>query len=106
MGVGRVERPAALKDPVGEGFQSVNLAFRKNLKLFANFRPVRSIPGRMTRYSDVLTDQVIFREIRRVFTLDWNTEWRLASSRASRESLEELLALIVLTKSRNANASI
>jgi isocitrate dehydrogenase (NAD+) len=48
--------------PIGGGFQSVNLALRKELNLFANFRPVRSIPGLMTRYSDVLIDLVIFRE--------------------------------------------
>lgn len=48
--------------PIGGGFQSVNLALRKKLKLFANFRPVQSMPGLKTRFSDVGIDLVIFRE--------------------------------------------
>jgi isocitrate dehydrogenase (NAD+) len=47
---------------VGGGFQSVNLALRQKLNLFANFRPVRSLPGLKTRFSDVSIDLVIFRE--------------------------------------------
>lgn len=48
--------------PVGEGFQSVNVALRKKLDLYANVRPVRSIPGLKTRFQDVRLDMVIFRE--------------------------------------------
>ena len=58
----RVALKGPVGTPIGGGFQSVNLALRKKLKLFANFRPVRSIPGLMTRYSDVLIDLVIFQE--------------------------------------------
>ena len=58
----RVALKGPVGTPIGGGFQSVNLALRKKLNLFANFRPVRSIPGLMTRYSDVLIDLVIFRE--------------------------------------------
>jgi isocitrate dehydrogenase (NAD+) len=58
----RVALKGPVGTPIGGGFQSVNLALRKKLKLFANFRPVRSIPGLKTRYSDVLIDLVIFRE--------------------------------------------
>lgn len=46
--------------PVGEGFRSVNVALRKRLNLYAAVRPVRSIPGVPTRYSDV--DIIIIRE--------------------------------------------
>jgi isocitrate dehydrogenase (NAD+) len=46
--------------PVGEGFRSVNVALRQTLGLYANLRPVRSIPGLRTRYDSV--DLVIVRE--------------------------------------------
>jgi isocitrate dehydrogenase (NAD+) len=46
--------------PVGVGFRSVNVALRQTLGLYANLRPVRSIPGLKTRYDDV--DLVIVRE--------------------------------------------
>jgi isocitrate dehydrogenase (NAD+) len=46
--------------PVGVGFRSVNVALRQALSLYANLRPVRSIPGLKTRYEDV--DLVIVRE--------------------------------------------
>jgi isocitrate dehydrogenase (NAD+) len=46
--------------PVGIGFRSVNVALRQTLGLYANLRPVRSIPGLKTRYDDV--DLVIVRE--------------------------------------------
>jgi isocitrate dehydrogenase (NAD+) len=48
--------------PVGEGYTSVNVALRKRLDLFANVRPVRSLPGIATRFQDVRIDMVIFRE--------------------------------------------
>jgi isocitrate dehydrogenase (NAD+) len=46
--------------PVGVGFRSVNVALRQTLNLYANLRPVRSIPGLKTRYENV--DLVIVRE--------------------------------------------
>ena len=46
--------------PVGVGFRSVNVALRQTLGLYANLRPVRSIPGLKTRYDDV--DLIIVRE--------------------------------------------
>ncbi len=53
-----------LKGPVSTGiatgFPSVNVAIRKALDLYANFRPVRNLPGVKSRYQDV--DLVIFRE--------------------------------------------
>jgi isocitrate dehydrogenase (NAD+) len=46
--------------PIGVGFRSVNVALRQTLGLYANLRPVRSIPGLKTRYDNV--DLVIVRE--------------------------------------------
>jgi isocitrate dehydrogenase (NAD+) len=48
--------------PVAGGFQSVNVQLRKTLDLFANVRPVKSLPGIKTRFSDLAIDMVIFRE--------------------------------------------
>ncbi len=48
--------------PVGEGFTSVNVALRKQLNLFGAVRPVRTMPGVGTRYSDCGVDIVIIRE--------------------------------------------
>ncbi len=46
--------------PVGTGHSSVNVALRQSLDLFANLRPVKSLPSVKTRYEDV--DLVIVRE--------------------------------------------
>jgi isocitrate dehydrogenase (NAD+) len=46
--------------PVGHGFSSVNVELRKRFELFANFRPVKSLPGLETKYPNV--DLIIFRE--------------------------------------------
>ncbi len=46
--------------PVGTGFRSVNVAIRKELDLYANLRPVKTIPGVRARYDQV--DLVIVRE--------------------------------------------
>jgi isocitrate dehydrogenase (NAD+) len=46
--------------PVGGGFTSVNVALRKTLDLFANLRPVKSLPGVPARYQNV--DVIIVRE--------------------------------------------
>jgi isocitrate dehydrogenase (NAD+) len=48
--------------PVAGGFKSVNVAIRKQLDLFANVRPVFTLPGLKTRFQDVNIDMVIFRE--------------------------------------------
>ena len=48
--------------PIGEGYTSVNVSLRKRLDLFANVRPVRSLPGVVTRFQDVKIDMIIFRE--------------------------------------------
>ncbi|MGB8330717.1 MAG: isocitrate/isopropylmalate dehydrogenase family protein [Polyangiales bacterium] len=58
------ERGIALKGPcttpVGTGFTSVNVQLRKRLDLYAAVRPVRNLPGIVTRYQDV--DLVVIRE--------------------------------------------
>jgi len=46
--------------PVGTGHRSVNVELRKRLDLFANLRPVRSLPGVKSRYEGV--DLVVVRE--------------------------------------------
>ena len=48
--------------PIAGGFPSVNVALRKALDLYANIRPVRTLQGVKTRYSDVEIDMIIFRE--------------------------------------------
>jgi isocitrate dehydrogenase (NAD+) len=48
--------------PIAGGFKSVNVAIRKQLDLFANVRPVFTLPGLKTRFEDVNIDMVIFRE--------------------------------------------
>src|ERR1700678_4123649 len=46
--------------PIGGGFASINVTLRKKFELFANFRPVKSLPGLKTNYPDI--DLVIVRE--------------------------------------------
>ncbi len=58
----RVGLKGPVTTPVAGGFQSVNVALRKRLDLFANVRPIRQLPGLKTRYQDVHIDMVLFRE--------------------------------------------
>ncbi|MCB1008502.1 MAG: isocitrate/isopropylmalate dehydrogenase family protein [Acidobacteria bacterium] len=46
--------------PVGKGFASVNVRLRRALDLYANLRPVRSLPGVPSRFENV--DLVVVRE--------------------------------------------
>src|SRR5580658_108245 len=48
--------------PIGGGHASINVALRKKLGLYVNFRPVRMLPGLKTRFSDLALDLAIFRE--------------------------------------------
>jgi isocitrate dehydrogenase (NAD+) len=48
--------------PIAGGHQSINVALRKKLGLYVNFRPVRMLPGLKTRFHDVPIDLLIFRE--------------------------------------------
>jgi len=58
----RVGLKGPVATPIAGGFQSVNVALRKALDLFANVRPVKTLPGIKTRFEDVKIDMVIFRE--------------------------------------------
>jgi isocitrate dehydrogenase (NAD+) len=58
----RVGLKGPVTTPVAGGFQSVNVALRKKLDLFANVRPVRTLPGLKTRFQDASIDMIIFRE--------------------------------------------
>ncbi|MCC7497363.1 MAG: isocitrate dehydrogenase (NAD(+)) [Bryobacterales bacterium] len=58
----RVGLKGPVTTPVAGGFQSVNVALRRRLDLFANIRPIRQLPGLKTRYQDVHIDMVLFRE--------------------------------------------
>lgn len=49
-----------LTTPVGHGFRSVNVALRQEFDLYANVRPVKSIPGVKNKYNNV--DLVVIRE--------------------------------------------
>jgi isocitrate dehydrogenase (NAD+) len=42
-----------LTTPVGKGFRSINVTLRERFDLYANVRPVLSIPGTRARYRDV-----------------------------------------------------
>jgi isocitrate dehydrogenase (NAD+) len=56
----RVSLKGPTETPVGTGFRSVNVALRKELDLYANLRPLRTLPGIKTRYDGV--DVVVVRE--------------------------------------------
>jgi isocitrate dehydrogenase (NAD+) len=49
-----------LATPKGKGYRSANVTLRQSLDLFVGYRPVRSLPGVLTPYSDV--DLVVLRE--------------------------------------------
>jgi isocitrate dehydrogenase (NAD+) len=46
--------------PIGGGFKSINVTLRKKFELFANFRPIKNLPGLVSKYPGV--DLVIVRE--------------------------------------------
>ena len=46
--------------PIGRGFTSVNVSMRQHFNLYANVRPVLSIPGTLSRYEDI--DIMVVRE--------------------------------------------
>src|SRR5580698_6761444 len=56
----RVALKGPVTTPIGEGFASINVTLRKKFELFANFRPVKNLPGMKTRYPDL--DLIIVRE--------------------------------------------
>src|SRR5260221_3730467 len=56
----RVALKGPVGTPIGKGFASINVRLRKTLDLYANLRPVRNLPGIVTRFPGV--DLVIVRE--------------------------------------------
>jgi isocitrate dehydrogenase (NAD+) len=56
----RVALKGPVGTPIGKGFRSVNVTLRQSLDLYANLRPVRSLPGVESRFEG--TDMVIVRE--------------------------------------------
>ena len=46
--------------PIGGGFKSINVTLRKKFDLFANFRPIKNLPGLATHWPGV--DLIIVRE--------------------------------------------
>src|SRR6516225_10052689 len=56
----RVALKGPVTTPVGGGFPSINVTLRKKFDLFANFRPVKRLPGLETKYPNI--DLVIVRE--------------------------------------------
>ena len=49
-----------LMTPKGKGFRSANVTLRQRLNLYVGLRPVKSLPGLKTNYSDV--DLIVLRE--------------------------------------------
>ena len=58
----RVGLKGPIATPIASGHSSVNVALRKRLDLYVNFRPVKMLPGLKTRFQDLPIDLVIFRE--------------------------------------------
>ena len=56
----RVALKGPVTTPIGKGFRSVNVALRKQLDLYANLRPSRSLPNIKTPFANV--DLVVVRE--------------------------------------------
>ena len=56
----KVAMKGPITTPVGSGFRSINVAMRKELDLYANLRPAKSIEGVRSLYRDI--DLVVVRE--------------------------------------------
>lgn len=56
----RVAIKGPISTPIGTGFSSINVALRKALTLYANFRPIKNLPGVKTRFDNV--DIIVVRE--------------------------------------------
>lgn len=56
----RVALKGPVTTPIGGGFSSINVTLRQKFELYANFRPIRNLPGLDSRYPGV--DLVIVRE--------------------------------------------
>ncbi|HEV8231466.1 MAG TPA: isocitrate dehydrogenase (NAD(+)) [Thermoanaerobaculia bacterium] len=56
----RVALKGPVATPIGKGFASVNVRLRKTLDLYANLRPVKTVPGVPVRFPKV--DLIVIRE--------------------------------------------
>jgi isocitrate dehydrogenase (NAD+) len=56
----RVALKGPVTTPIGGGFSSINVILRKHYELYANYRPVKNLPGLPTHYPKV--DLIIIRE--------------------------------------------
>lgn len=56
----RVALKGPVTTPIGGGFTSINVTLRKHFELYANYRPIRNLPGLPTHYPGV--DLLIIRE--------------------------------------------
>ena len=56
----RVALKGPVTTPIGGGFKSINVTLRKRFDLFANFRPIKNLPGLETKWPGV--DLIIVRE--------------------------------------------
>ena len=56
----RVALKGPVTTPIGGGFSSINVTLRKKFDLYANFRPVKNLPGLETKYPGI--DLIIVRE--------------------------------------------
>jgi len=56
----RVALKGPVTTPIGGGFSSINVTLRKKFDLYANFRPIKNLPGLKTNYPGI--DLIIFRE--------------------------------------------
>src|SRR6185312_9820922 len=49
----KVALKGPLTTPIGGGFTSINVTLRRHFDLYANVRPVLSMPGTKSRYTDI-----------------------------------------------------
>ncbi len=56
----RVALKGPVTTPIGGGFSSINVILRKHFELYANYRPIKNLPGLPTHYPAV--DLIIIRE--------------------------------------------
>lgn len=85
---------APITTPIGTGFRSVNVAFRKEFDLYANVRPAKTYKGVRTRYDNI--DLVLVRE---------NTE-DLYAGIEFEQGLPDTLELISWIRSKQPKAVI
>jgi isocitrate dehydrogenase (NAD+) len=91
--VTRVGLKGPTATPIGGGHQSINVALRKKLGLYVNFRPVRMLPGLKTRYSDLDLDLAIFESLK---IITQNASMRIARAAfewARREGRKKVSAI-------------